>query len=333
MKLAYSCQLPLVGFSTSREISITVFQQHFFKNSDYFEIMKQAILITAYKDVQQLLELVQFFPEGQFSVYIHFDRKSTVDFREVEALVPDRVQLLSRKYKVNWGGRNHLLAILHLAEEAMKDQENTFFHLITGQDFPIQPVSYFTEQLDLSNNYLQHVPYPVSYLTNGARDWFELFHLYDLVNGKQYAKWNKRLLNLQRKLGVRRSTDGYFTQLYYGSTYWSLTRATLESVIDFTKSHPAFLRRMRATFCAEELYIPSVMMNSVHSGSVVNDNLRYIDWGTFKSGSPRTLDLSDADAVLKSGKLFARKFESGLSDLLREKIIQRIESRSYSDRV
>lgn len=279
--------------------------------------MKQALLITAYKDVDQLLELVHFFPPDQFTIYIHFDRKSKVDISRLEQLRNQRIQLLSRRYRVNWGGRNHLLAILHLAEEALKNPENQFFHLISGQDFPVKPVSFFLEELDCSKNYLQYVPYPVSYLTNGASDWFEYYHLYDALNGKQYLPWNRRLVNLQRKIGFRRKLPMFVSQFYYGSTYWSLNRNALQYVIDYTRAHPAFLARMKYTFCSEELYISSILMNSDFADSVMNDNLRYIDWRTFKSGSPRTLDETDLDAVMRSEKLFARKFSaSGSKDLI-----------------
>jgi hypothetical protein len=41
---------------------------------------------------------------------------------------------------------------------------------------------------------------------------------------------------------------------------------------------------------------------------MVNNDLRYIDW-SMGGVSPKTLSIDDAEAILASGKLFARKFD------------------------
>jgi hypothetical protein len=82
-------------------------------------------------------------------------------------------------------------------------------------------------------------------------------------------------------------------------------------VIDYTLDQPEFLRRLKHTFCSEELYFPTVVLNSPRASNVVNDNLRFIKWeANGKTGSPRILDISDWSEILSSGKLFARKFET-----------------------
>lgn len=43
--------------------------------------------------------------------------------------------------------------------------------------------------------------------------------------------------------------------------------------------------------------------------TVVNDNLRYIDWSKIGVTVPAFLTLDDADNLLNSPKLFARKFD------------------------
>ena len=85
--------------------------------------MKQAILITAFKNFNQLAEIAEFFDED-FSVYVHIDKKSEISSEEFTTLnaIPN-IELISQKYKVNWGGRNHLRCILFLISEALKDKE------------------------------------------------------------------------------------------------------------------------------------------------------------------------------------------------------------------
>jgi hypothetical protein len=273
--------------------------------------MPQAILITAYKNQKQLIELINQFSESNFTVYVHLDKKSAINESQLKKTFIEKHHIrIYSKYKVNWGSRNHLKAILFLAEQAFKNRDNIYFHLITGQDKLVGSPEYLIHQFDKSKDYLQHIPYPVSYLPKGATDWFEYYNFYDILDAKKHLKYIRLIRNLQIKFGIKRSFDKPFQQKYYGSTYWSLTLETLEYVIEYTHNQPAFFRRLKHTFCAEELYFPTVVLNSPRASNVVNDNLRFIKWeANGKTGSPKVLDESDWPEIQASGKLFARKFE------------------------
>jgi hypothetical protein len=273
--------------------------------------MPQAILITAYKNQNQLIELINQFSESHFNIYVHLDKKSTINELQLKKILAEKHNVsIYSKFKVNWGSRNHLKAILFLAEQALKNSANIYFHLITGQDKLVGRPEDLIHKLDISKDYLQHIPYPVSYLHKGATDWFEYYNFYDLLDAKKHLKYIRIIRNLQIKFGIKRSFDQPFPQKYYGSTYWSLTRETLQYVVDYTKNQPEFLRRLKHTFCAEELYFPTVVLNSPRARNVVNDNLRFIKWeANGKTGSPKVLDDSDWPEILASGKLFARKFD------------------------
>lgn len=77
--------------------------------------MKQAILITAYKDFDHLEEIIKIFDES-FELYVHIDKKSNVSAIQLSRFQSYlQVKLISQKYKVNWGGINHLKSILYLS--------------------------------------------------------------------------------------------------------------------------------------------------------------------------------------------------------------------------
>jgi hypothetical protein len=273
--------------------------------------MKQAILIGAYKKPELLKKLISLFPAEHFNIYIHLNIIGEIDVKKFrnELAHLDHVHVFS-EYKIKWGGRNHLMSLIHLSGKALADPKNYFFHYITGQDLPVKPVDHFINEMDTTKDYIQTVTYPVSYLPKGATDWFEYYNFYDLLDAKNHLKYIRLIRHLQIKFGIKRSFDKPFPQKYYGSTYWSLTRETLQYVVDYTKNQPAFLKRLKHTFCAEELYFPTVVLNSPRAGNVVNDNLRFIKWeANGKTGSPKVLDDSDWAEIQASGKLFARKFE------------------------
>jgi len=78
---------------------------------------------------------------------------------------------------------------------------------------------------------------------------------------------------------------------------------------------------MKYTFCPEELYFQTVIMNSKYAKNVSNNNLRYIDWNPSRVGkdstSPAILDLNDLEKIKNSNMLFARKFDTPNSDELK----------------
>jgi hypothetical protein len=280
--------------------------------------MKQAILITAYKDIPALVDLIQCLG-AEFNFYIHLDRSKNLNIESLSEF--DNVRVFNH-YKVNWAGINHLKAILLLSSEALKNKENYFFHLITGEDFPIKSRSEFAH-LDISKNYLENFKLPNdSWAGNGGLDRLAYYYLYDVFDAKK--RWGNIIIGLflrfQKKIKLRRKQPNRFKdQLFGGSTYWSLNRSALKYVVNYTKTNPEFLRRLRFTYCAEEMYFQTVLMNSEWSSTISNDNLRYIDWSSGRGGYPAFLDITDFEQLLASKKYFARKIKHGdqLKELLK----------------
>ncbi|MGZ2368711.1 beta-1,6-N-acetylglucosaminyltransferase [Ancylomarina sp. YFZ004] len=276
--------------------------------------MKQAILITAYKNFEQLKELINEFDEN-FNIYIHVDKKSRLTKKAIREITNiSNVKYFTQKYKVNWGGLNHLKAYLKLSEKALLHNENVYFHLITGQDYPLKSNEYIKNMLfnnqDKKLNYMGFFKMPAKCWRNGGMDRLEYYNLYDLFNAKSSfeSKWIGRTRRIQKGLGFKRSVN-FCKQLYGGSTYWTIHRDTLQFVIHFTKQNPSFLKRFKFTFCAEEIYFQTIIMNSEHADKVVNDDLRYVDWETGRGGYPAFLDENDYESIIKSNKLFVRKID------------------------
>lgn len=66
--------------------------------------MKQAVLITAYKDINQLTYLLDAL-YGKFSIYLHIDKKSK---ELTETFIKDKFPGINiiKKYKISWGGKS-----------------------------------------------------------------------------------------------------------------------------------------------------------------------------------------------------------------------------------
>lgn len=288
--------------------------------------MSQAILITAYKNFEHLYDIADFFDQ-RFEIYIHVDKKSELSNTVISGLYAlPQVKLVSQKYRVNWGGINHLKCILYLSAEALKNKNISRFHVITGHDYPVKTNDYFMSFFEShqENNYMVYRELPYKNWPSGGLDRLEYYNFYDWINAKKHRPLIFKLVNWQKKLGIKRKLSKKLPKLYGGETYWSLNRAALAYIMQHTKENSSFLRRMKHSFCSEEIYVQSVIMNSPFAATMVNDSLRYIDWSSRNANFPANLDLTDLEPILASNKLFARKFEFPISQSLKLKIMEHL---------
>jgi len=289
----------------------------------------QAILITAYKNFEHLKNLVDFFDES-YSVYIHIDQKSEVPAKYIEYLdQKSTVRLISREFNINWGGVNHLNAILLLAREALKDKSNIAFHLITGHDYPIKNLEEFNRFhfVNGTNSYMEYFPLPFDSWPRGGIDRLSRYNINDYVDGRKGLKkiFVEGVLKLQRIFGITRKFSDKFPKLYGGSTYWTLSRDCVEYVFKYMDAHPDFKKRFDYSFCSEEIFFQTVLLNSPLKDNIIQDNLRFIVWEVRNGNFPANLDMRDFEDITKSKALFARKFEFPVSSELLSKINQKIK--------
>ncbi len=280
--------------------------------------MKQAILITAYKDLDFLKEIVDFF-DDDFTFFIHIDKKCKED---ITALSQINNVFLFNNYHIEWGGSNHLMAILLLMKEAYKRNEYAYFHLITGSDFPVKPLAEFKDFFEKhkNENFMEYFPLPrESWGEDGGlkriRYYWVGLNRVD-VRGR-FWELIRLSLRIQKKLKINRKFPFFDGKLWAGGTYWSLSRKAVETFIRFVDENPGYIRRFRCTSIGEEIFLQTVLLNL--DVPVTNNYLRYIDWGE-DGANPVTLTEKDYDRILESDCFFARKFDKINSATLIEKI-------------
>lgn len=280
--------------------------------------MKQAILITAYKDIRHLERLIRYF-DSDFEVFIHIDNKCSEDY---SSLVNQEHVHLYDRYNIAWGDVNHLKAILLLMHESYKYTDLEYFHLITGSDYPAIPLSDFKRfcESHKHDNFVEHFPLPhADWGEEGGMDRIKYYWIqpsYRVKHGRLIYK----TIKLQRMLGIDRGFRFFDGNLYGGGTYWSVSREAVGKALDYMDSHPRYLRRFRMTSIAEEVCLPNLWAGI--GMPMHNDYKRYIDWGP-DGGNPQILTEKDYDNIVSSGTLFARKMESGASDKLIELLNKR----------
>lgn len=279
--------------------------------------MTQAILITAYKNINHLYNIVDFFNDD-CTFYIHIDKKSKIAASDIQRLRENRkVKLVSQEYRVNWGSVQHLHAILQLCREAVKDNRIEYLHLITGHDYPIKTAQYISNFLKehKGNEYLSAMPLPIKTWKWGGMNRVQHYNLYEYFNAKSWQRiFIKSFVYLQKLIGFKRKLPQGFGDLHGGSTYWTLTKSAVQYFLDYLDKRPDVLEAFRYTFCAEEILIHTILMNSPFRERVCRKNLRFMIWEHRDGVSPANLDERDIQAILKSDAFFARKFEYPVSE-------------------
>ena len=151
--------------------------------------MKHAFLITAYKDAEQLSLLIQVLCTYNSEIYIHIDKRSEKLTNEIKQKYSGfkNIHILKKAINVYFAGFSHLRAILMLIEEAFKNPEIVYFHLISGQDLPLLSPEKFELFFNKNKeqNFISFFPLPNPGWTKGGKDRMELFHLNDLLDPKK----------------------------------------------------------------------------------------------------------------------------------------------------
>jgi hypothetical protein len=263
--------------------------------------MKIAALILAHKRPDLLSALVMRLSSPLWSVYIHIDKKSSIE--EFTAAIQG-VAFISERKSVYWGGFSQIEATISLLTRALEDPENTHFYLMSGQCFPIKTDEQIADALSRgganSGNFMSlakmpEIHKPLSRLTG----WY----YYDSGNPVIFRVVN-RLLSLLPKKNLTRLLRGM--EPWAGPQWWMLSRASAEGVIKFIDENPWFLQAFRYTLCSDECFFQTIIHNLGIEIDSESPTKTY--WG----GEGRGVDILTPDKILEATNgwhLFLRKFE------------------------
>ena len=99
----------------------------------------------AHKNIETLHHLVDYFNKDCY-VFIHIDKKTKIKDETIQHIeTKPQVVKIYRQYNVHWGGFSMLKCEMFLLKEAYKLSDADYFHLISGEDYPIKPLNEFND--------------------------------------------------------------------------------------------------------------------------------------------------------------------------------------------
>jgi Core-2/I-Branching enzyme len=281
--------------------------------------MRIACIIMAHKDPQQIERLIKKFSNHPFDFYIHLDKKIDKKPFAYLSTLP-KAYFIEHRIRVRWASYSFLNAILHSLKEVMeKGISYDFLSLMSGQDYPIKPVTQFFSVLE--NNKGRNF---ISYEVDGK--WWEhaisRIHKYHFTNFGFWGKYKIQFF-LNAVLPKRKFPLPY--QLFGGprAMCMTITPECAAYLIDFIGKNKNLRRFIHFTWGPDEFVIPTLIMNSPFKDSVINDNFYYIDW-TKGGANPKILDVADYAQLVSSDKMMARKF-----DILQDKEVLDMLDKQY----
>lgn len=278
--------------------------------------MKHAVLILCGEEYHRLPLLINQF-DDRFRVYVHIDKKVTLPQGFMKRIMCDEiVRGVFQQFVTNWGSMNIVNAILYLCERALKEEDNTHFHLISGSDFPIASNDRIMECCQTEkDNYIEYFSLPTPRWNDGGMSRLQYFHALDVLdfrNPKDKERY-VRFVEAQKFLGIKRQL--LEIPYYGGSTWWSLSRKCVEYIVVHRHIHNIYAS-MQDTYVPDEMFIQTLLLNSPLGDFLTNDNRRYILWKCKNGHIPANLDMEDYDDIVHSNCLFMRKTDQECSQKL-----------------
>jgi len=279
-----------------------------------------AYLIVAHKNFEQVKRLIcRLDNERSYFVLLIDAKTPRADFERLRASINSvRNVRFAERIRVSWGTISTVKAALACIRELLNwNVPFDYAFLLTGQDYPL--VSRYRIERELLNaggrSFIHFDPFPRECWRNGGFDRIDCWHF--LIGNRRFQmprmeatmrRAEKPVYAVLNRLVPRRGDLPGGLRLFGGSASWILSCAALRYIDHFILGNPTFLRRFRFTAIADEFFFQTILANSPLRSELINDNGWFIQW-TEGAAHPAVLTVAELPALLRCGKLFARKFD------------------------
>lgn len=303
--------------------------------------IKIAYLISAYKDPHQLNRMINALYQGENTYFfVHIDAKSNqIEFEN--RLFPhlkENVIFTPNRYWIQWGGFNQVRyqqELLRICIKTQIDFDRVF--ILTGQDYPL----YSNEEINNEFKNNPHKEYIVGLDLTEVQNQLNInkrFTVYHYFRDIKHCPYKLKKIfsgvsrNIMTFLPIRKKNyiiiDNQKWHIYLSSSYMCITFNLAKYIYHKLETEVKLISYFKYSFVPEEMVIPTIIFNSSYRNncSLYNkrtyNGLKYLSAITYFNYNEeiQTFTLANYDELLNSGKMFARKFSTGTSDLLMDKL-------------
>lgn len=282
-----------------------------------------AYIIICHKNPKQINKLINKLYEENTDFFIHVDKKSTIQ-KEIVKL--SNVYFVPDPSDIQWGHFSQIECILKSLSTVKEHGKYNYVHIISGQDLPLRSnqeiIQFFKD--NESKEFVEYVSIPNHDARYGFLDRVSVYYPKFLTPRTRYiSALRRRYVKFVMKSSVlKRKLKDVPESLYKGANWMSITGECMEYILTYVEGHPNYVSFFKHSFCGDEIFFQSIIMNSPFKEHVVNDIKRYIDWETGPD-LPRTLTIEDEERLQKNGNqcFWGRKFDSEVDNQIIEKVL------------
>lgn len=283
----------------------------------------QAVLILAHKNIDQVIELSNRL-SSSFEIYIHFDRKVTLTNTQKKALDKLHVNYFS-KYDVKWGSYSIVRATVDMMKMALDNSKIEYFHLISGQDWPLKEPQTIYSRFENNNKIYMNYWRAVDMRKTGEPEiwWAKYYFNYDQINRRTtLGKIYHRLLLLGQTILRVNKLKKYNIKpekIYAGQEWIDIPRDALSYAIEYYEKHLELQKIFSTSFCSDEMWLQTILCNSPEYRSRIDKNIhRFIELIEKHGSRPAILDEDDFLKIQQGDYWWGRKIERPISNRLIE---------------
>lgn len=293
--------------------------------------MKHAYLIIAHNEPKLFHVLLKCLDDIRNDLFVLIDKKSELNQFVFHPLYSN-IYYVDR-IDIRWGDYSQVEAELLLMESAISRGGYNYYHLLSGVDLPLKSQDFIHHFFDSLNNSKELVAFvPEDSEEWKSRIWYFIpLMKYQRSNNyliRMGAKcFNKVSVFVQKFLGIKRK---WGLNVRKGTNWFSIT----DKFCRYVCSQKEDIRKMFSKVpCCDEVFLQTLLFNKYPERIYSTESefagiRRAIDWDR---GLPYVWgqDEKDYDILMKSDKLFARKFSMQYAEIV-NKIANSILCLSYS---
>jgi hypothetical protein len=324
---------------------------------------RHCFLILATGNAVTLSDLIHEITRSHSAdVILHIDAKSVATLGPKLPL-QNVTHVIANPIDVKWAGYSMVEATDKLISAGLRLSRAPRFTLLSDSCFPSQPLEKFYAFVERDD---REFVFALDALV--AQQGLKKRHLmgvcfFDVaaLNPRRFRPGLARSLvweafRLTSRIPRLRRSDFVSRNIvpYFGSQWWTLSRACLEHVASPPPAMLWFKERLRWSYAGDEFFIPTAVMNSpfrqrVHQLDRLEELmtrsdssfyttpheefcLRYSLWDRRCRDLPKHLNQDDLPLACSNGHFFVRKVVDGTGDTLRESLIARVSCRTSQER-
>lgn len=300
-------------------------------------------IILAHRYPKQLRRLIQKLTTPEAFFYVHIDKNTSIDLFAKELADLPNISFVGDRKQGIWGDIGIVNATMNALKQIVRDKKDGYCVLLSGQDYPIKSNDdikfYFAS--NLGNEFIDIVPLPTKHLSidriekykfnlsSRKEDFIQIGSILEAdFFTKETLKKIYRLIRVGRydfilKVLKRRKYPNYIKP-YGGSQWWALTTQTAEKIIQFVDEYPDFVKYHTYSLIPDEMFFQSIIMYLIEENNKIKimPFLTYVNWEKKNCDLPVTFSTADFEELISQSdyKLFARKFDSNISEVILDKI-------------